>query len=147
MRIVLYLTALFLMAIGPALAQDRVTIIPDDRIVIIDGESYKVDLALDDNIHALQWYGDYGIVEKKQGGSEYIESLAPFEGALAAWRAARKSRNDALRQAEQERQRALREYEPSDDQIVIEAMTAKLTAEEKAAARAAIKERVRNNVQ
>lgn len=46
----------------------RVTIIPDDSFVSIDGQHFTVDAQdlVADGIHAVQFYGDYGEVEYKQ---------------------------------------------------------------------------------
>jgi hypothetical protein len=43
----------------------RVTIIPDDTVVMIDGEPVEgVDMAsMPSEIHAVQWYGDHGEIE------------------------------------------------------------------------------------
>jgi hypothetical protein len=78
----------------------RVTIIPEDGFVSIDGEGY-VDLdlsSIDPAIHAVQWYGTEGEVEHKDDRgratlNETITSLAPFQSALDAW-AAKKAEAD-----------------------------------------------------
>lgn len=46
----------------------RVTIIPDDSFVSIDGQHFNVDAQdlVANGIHAVQFYGDYGEVEYKQ---------------------------------------------------------------------------------
>ena len=52
----------------------RLTIVPDDGAVYKDGFSYS-GLDLDfvpDDVHALQWYGQYGEVEYK---SEFVDGV------------------------------------------------------------------------
>jgi hypothetical protein len=46
----------------------RVTIIPDDSFVSIDGQNFTVDAQdlIAAGIHAVQFYGDYGEVEYKE---------------------------------------------------------------------------------
>lgn len=48
----------------------RVTIIPDDKTVIVDGEGiHGIDMTgVDPDIHAIQFYGDHGWVEWKTPG-------------------------------------------------------------------------------
>lgn len=74
----------------------RVTIIPVDGFVSVDGEGFSnLDLSfMDATIHAVQWYGDIGEVEKKNNrgnviANEEITSLAPFQEALDAWQVAK----------------------------------------------------------
>lgn len=71
----------------------RVTIIPADRIVLIDGIGFNnIDMAaMPTDIHAIQWFGDYGDVEIKDPATgrivqnKTINSLAPYQFALLAW--------------------------------------------------------------
>ena len=45
----------------------RVTIIPEDCLIVIDGQSVIIDdmSMLDESIHAVQWYGTNGTIEHK----------------------------------------------------------------------------------
>jgi hypothetical protein len=71
----------------------RVTIIPDDGFVSIDGVGYDgLDLSsIDSSIHAVQWYGEEGEVEmrnpvtRKLVENRGIASLDEFQTALDAW--------------------------------------------------------------
>lgn len=70
----------------------RITIVPVDKIVIIDGQPrINIDFDIDPKIHALQWYETWGEVEYKQTpGQDYVHnkivnSLDGFESALSAW--------------------------------------------------------------
>lgn len=71
----------------------KVTILPDDKSVSIDGEGYSnLDLSfIDADIHAVQWYETYGEIErkdpvtKKMTGNEEITSLDQFQQAITVW--------------------------------------------------------------
>jgi hypothetical protein len=85
----------------------RVTIIPEDGSVCIDGEGYA-DLELsciEASVHAVQWYGERGEIERKDPatgkmtGNEEINSLEPFQLALDAWTEAKQSAAQAAAQA------------------------------------------------
>jgi hypothetical protein len=65
----------------------RLTIVPEDRSIIIDGKvllRIRQDLSwIPSNIHAVQWYHDYGEVEYKDGKpNEKITSLGIYEQAV-----------------------------------------------------------------
>jgi hypothetical protein len=74
----------------------RVTIIPSDGSVSIDGVGYgSLDLsAIDVSVHAVQWYGTKGEVEvrdpvtRKMVENRAITSLSAFQSALDAWNVA-----------------------------------------------------------
>ena len=85
----------------------RVTIIPVDGFVSVDGEGYSgLDLSfMDADIHALQWYETDGELEIQDARGRVIEnrpieSLEPYQPALDAWQAAK----DAAEQAPVEEQ-------------------------------------------
>lgn len=71
----------------------RVTIIADDSVVSVEGFAETVDLsALDEDIHAVQWYDTVGEIEYKQDyikgtrkANERIEDFAPFQQFVDAW--------------------------------------------------------------
>jgi len=73
----------------------RVTIIPDDGFVSVDGVGYAgLDLsAIDPSIHAVQWYGDNGEVEvrnpvtRKMVENRSITSFDEFQPVLNVWQA------------------------------------------------------------
>lgn len=71
----------------------RVTIVPSDGAVIVDGATKRgLDLAFMEDIHAVQWYETWGEVERYDGlnklPNERIESLAPYQPAIDAWNTA-----------------------------------------------------------
>jgi hypothetical protein len=73
----------------------RVTILPDDNSVSVDGEGYgNLDLSfMDATIHAVQWYGTHGEVERKDPvtkrmtSNEEITSFDQFQQAITLWQA------------------------------------------------------------
>jgi len=71
----------------------RVTIVPADSLVIVDGRGLNVSLSLPGHVHAIQWDGRTGWVEHNDGTpntpvaqTEYDALVVP---ALAAWESAR----------------------------------------------------------
>lgn len=76
----------------------KFTIIPDDKTVIIDGLGYSpLAFKIDGNIHAVQWYGEFGEIEYKSemahdGVSKplnkSITEYSAFEKVLTAWQKA-----------------------------------------------------------
>lgn len=64
----------------------RVTVVPEDRYIVVDGRGLNFDFPADANIHAIQWYGDNGTVEQKLGGSRpaTLPEVQPF---IDAWQA------------------------------------------------------------
>lgn len=80
----------------------RVTIIPVDGFVSVDGEGYSsLDLSfMDADIHALQWYGDEGEVERKDArgrisANEEITDFTPYQSAIDAWQIAKEAEEAA----------------------------------------------------
>lgn len=71
----------------------RVTIVPDDNSVTVDGVRYGgLDLSfMSVDIHAVQWYDTHGEIErkdpatKKMTGNEEITSFDQFQQALTVW--------------------------------------------------------------
>jgi hypothetical protein len=92
----------------------RITIIPVDGAVYIDGTSYsKLDLSfVPSGIHALQWYETYGEIEYKREfvdgnivhpGNETITVLPEWaDTAVAAWNQAKLDFEEAERIAAEE---------------------------------------------
>jgi len=82
----------------------RVAIIADDSHVYVEGHALVVDLTgLDDEIHAVQWYGTVGDIEykhdhiadtKKQ--NERITDFAPYQVFVDRWMAEAKKDDIAL---------------------------------------------------
>lgn len=68
----------------------RVTIIPSDGIVIVDGVTKSpIDLSFMSDIHAVQWYDTWGEIERIDAefrhSNERIDSFSQFEPAVALW--------------------------------------------------------------
>ena len=76
----------------------KFTIIPEDKLIIIDGLGYSpLAFKIDANIHAVQWYGEFGEIEYKpemtpNGVSKplnkSIMEYSAFEKVLTAWQKA-----------------------------------------------------------
>lgn len=68
----------------------HISVIPEDKAVIVDGVSLNVDFSASENLHALQWRGDSGHMEftdcpnRTLSAGEYTEVVAPY---LALWEA------------------------------------------------------------
>lgn len=86
----------------------RVTIIPDDGSVCIDGMGFGgLDLSfMDASVHAVQWYGTHGEIERKDpvtrrmAANEVITSIDAFQPAIYLWQAAKTAHDEAEAQAE-----------------------------------------------
>lgn len=71
----------------------RVTIIADDSHVYVEEQSLKVDLTgLDEDIHAVQWYGSVGEIEYKYDAientrrpNERFTDFVPFQVFVDRW--------------------------------------------------------------
>ena len=77
----------------------RVTIIPDDNVVVVDGRGLSVDLshiAVLRGIHAIVWDGSKGFIEHQNVGvtpwtfklNEDLRDFSIYQPAIDAWRAA-----------------------------------------------------------
>lgn len=73
----------------------RIIIVPSDGFVSVNGEGHtKIDLSfMDSNIHALQWYGTNGEIERCDERNriiinEEITDFSSFQPALDAWKMA-----------------------------------------------------------
>lgn len=75
----------------------RVTIIPSDGFVSIDGYGFSgLNLSgIDASVHAVQWYDTYGEIEVKNPvtgkivANTEITSLEQFQVAIDAWNTAK----------------------------------------------------------
>lgn len=84
----------------------RVTVLPDDSKVIVDGEMYVCDFETDPNIHAIQYEDNdddpfresRGVIETKVGDNEIFKGRAKIVPFLEAFEVAKyehKRRKDA----------------------------------------------------
>ena len=77
-----------------------VTVVPADRLVIVDGESMLFEFPGPEGLHALQWSGESGHTEWTDGpnqpltAADYDEQVAPY---VTLWREekARREEEDA----------------------------------------------------
>ena len=93
----------------------RVTIVPVDGLVNIDGLRYLgLDLSfIPNNVHAVQWYDTYGEVEIKDPvtgkmiSNDDINSLDSYQPAIDAWNSAKLAEEAAaVKKAEEDRMAA-----------------------------------------
>ncbi len=73
----------------------HITVIPEDKAVIVDGMGLSFDFPAPENLHALQWRGEKGHMEfadrpnRTLAAEEYAEVVAPY---LALWEAEKERR-------------------------------------------------------
>lgn len=60
----------------------RLTIIPSDGYVAIDGVGKTLSFNIDPDIHAVQWDDTQGFVELKSGGARFIDHLDEFDAVI-----------------------------------------------------------------
>lgn len=100
----------------------RVTIIPSDGFVSIDGYGFSgLDLSgIDASVHAVQWYDTHGEIEvkdpvtKKMVANTEITSLEQFQAAINVWNAKKEKVLAAEAQALAEAQAAQTTPLPAD---------------------------------
>ena len=103
----------------------RVTIIPADGFVSVNGEGYgQLDLSsMASDIHALQWYETEGELEVKDARGRVVEnrpidSLEPYQLALDAWQLGKEAAALAAQQAiEKEAQRLAAEQAAEAEEL------------------------------
>lgn len=81
----------------------KVTVVPADRLIIVDGEALVFAYDAPPPLHALQWSGETGHTEWTDGpnqpltAADYATQVAPF---VTAWQAEKARREeDAAREA------------------------------------------------
>jgi hypothetical protein len=65
----------------------KITVIPSDKLIIVNGEPRECDFVADENIHAIQFSGDEGVVEVRLGDGYGIDA-AGIQPYIDAWVAA-----------------------------------------------------------
>ena len=108
----------------------RIIIIPEDGFVSVDGVGFSgLDLSfMDSTIHAVQWYGDDGEVERKDERGRAIENesiseIKTFQNAIDKWQE-EKLRQEAAEAEEKLRQEAAKtEENETKDQVESEVNT------------------------
>lgn len=66
----------------------RVTVIPDDKIILVDGVAKRCDFTAPAGLHALQWDGTEGFIEWKHKGQEHFVDAGMLNPYIDAWTAA-----------------------------------------------------------
>ena len=60
------------------------TIVPEDKTVVVDGMGFKFDFIVDPDIHAIQWDTDSGHIEYKSDKSNItIDSIKEYDSIIA----------------------------------------------------------------
>lgn len=68
----------------------KISVVVDDRVIVVDGVARCVPanrFHATENVHAIQWQGASGFVERKMGGQDYVENfdmVKPFADLHAA---------------------------------------------------------------
>jgi hypothetical protein len=103
----------------------QVTIIKEDRVVVVDGEALNFDFTLDDNIWSIQWNGTEGEVEYNDGTpNETITSFSDYQYLVDGHTAEKQRIIDEAEQVEADRIASLTyadhrraEYPPAEDYL------------------------------
>ena len=79
----------------------KLTIVPEDNMVIVDGEALVVDVVVDADIHAIQWdeEAQVGTIEYKSGKSIKMigtDEITPFLSIATSHANEKKRINDEL---------------------------------------------------
>ncbi len=94
-----------------------VTIVPSDKLIIVDDEALVFDFPAPENMHALQWDGQRGHIEWEDDYNwplepeAYEEEVAPY---VALWQAEKVRRENAAAEAEAAR---LAEYNGEEERF------------------------------
>lgn len=82
----------------------HVTVVPSDRLIIVDGEALHFDFPAPVGLHALQWHEGSGHMEWTEdlnhpltGEAAYTEDVAPF---VTLWEAEKSRREQEAAEAE-----------------------------------------------
>ena len=60
------------------------TIVPEDKTVVVDGMGFKFDFIVEPDIHAIQWDTDSGHIEYKSDKSNItIDSIKEYDSIIA----------------------------------------------------------------
>lgn len=69
----------------------RLTIIPSDNAVLINGKMWELDCSsISSDVHAVQWYDDHGEIEFEDvdgvgASNEVIGDISQFQSLIDAW--------------------------------------------------------------
>lgn len=80
-----------------------ITVVPSDRLILVDGEALHFNFTADPSLHAIQWHNGSGHMEIRGKNniklveSDYAEQIAPF---VALWEAEKRRLADEAKAAE-----------------------------------------------
>ena len=94
----------------------QVTVIADDKLVAVNGETYKVRMSFPAELHALRWVPQAaetvrGYIERKVGDSHHFQDFANIEPYMKAWEIAKAEADAAAKKAQSEADEARRAAE------------------------------------
>lgn len=63
----------------------RLTAIPSDNTIILNGRVLVFNFAAAANLHAIQWYGTFGLIETTDGKQVRTESIGDVQAFIDAF--------------------------------------------------------------
>ena len=100
------------------------TIVPDDKVILVDGVSVICDFDIDADIHAVQWNGTNGHVEYKSGkDNTFFSSVDDYQSYIDLHGVKKAEQEQAIQDAEaaaaapEYEQNRLAEYGSLGDQL------------------------------
>jgi hypothetical protein len=104
----------------------RVTVIPADRTVIVDGDARKVckRVAFPKGVTAIQWYGKGGEIEFDRDDEGHrpenkkITDFTSYQGFVIEHAKAKKRDEDARAEVKAKREAALKKMEDAEKELV-----------------------------
>ncbi len=82
----------------------KVTIITDDKTIIIDGVALQIDYEYDESVHAIQWNENTGIVEYKDKPQKKFKDISLIQPYIDVYNIEKASRFTPDELSEQEKQ-------------------------------------------
>jgi hypothetical protein len=67
----------------------KLSIIPADGVIVIDGRSLRCSFSAPNGIHAIQWSGSDGVIEYATGPAEAFNDFQIVAPYIAAWESQR----------------------------------------------------------
>lgn len=78
----------------------RLSIIPDDKMVVLNGIGLCVEFACDPTIHAVQWDESSGHIEYKNSTIKQIDSVNEFQSIIDLYEQAKENNNRIIQNIE-----------------------------------------------
>ena len=78
----------------------RLSIIPDDKMVVLNGIGFCVEFEYDPAIHAVQWDESSGHIEYKNGTIKQIDSVNEFQSIIDLYEQVKEKNNKIIQDIE-----------------------------------------------